>query len=137
MNRTDARRAPRIRRSAYCDQATPARRNARNDTGTPYKVGNYEIRKEIPEQIRILFNLAIYAGLRKGEILALEFSDVDFEANTVSITKAATVVKGEQICKKPKTKMSTRTVTIPPELTFRISELRKSREQLKADLGDF
>ena len=108
-----------------------------DDTGTPYKVGDYEIRKEIPEQIRILFNLAIYAGLRKGEILALEFSDVDFEANTVSITKAATAVKGEQICKKPKTKMSTRTVTIPPELTFRISELRKSREQLKADLGDF
>ena len=108
-----------------------------DDTGTPYKVGDYEIQKEIPEQIRILFNLAIYAGLRKGEILALEFSDIDFEASTVSITKAATVIKGEQICKKPKTKMSTRIVTIPPELTLRIQELKKSREQLKADLGDF
>ena len=108
-----------------------------DDTGIPYTVEAYEIHKEIPEQIRILFNLAIYAGLRKGEILALEFSDVDFEANTVSITKAATVVKGEQICKKPKTKMSTRTVAIPPDLTLRILDLKKSREQLKDSLGDF
>ena len=108
-----------------------------DDTGVPYVVGDYEIQKEIPEQVRILFNLAIYAGLRKGEILALEFSDIDFDANTISITKAATVVKGEQICKKPKTKMSTRTVTIPPELTLRISELKNSRERLKSDLGDF
>lgn len=108
-----------------------------DDTGIPYTVGDYEIHKELSEQIRILFNLAIYAGLRKGEILALEFSDIDFEANTVSITKAVAVVNGKQICKKPKTKMSTRTVTIPSELTLRILQLKKSREQLKADLGDF
>ena len=108
-----------------------------DDTGIPYTVGAYEIHKEIPEQIRILFNLAIYAGLRKGEILALEFSDIDYEADVVSITKAATVIKGKQVCKKPKTKMSTRTITIPHSLTLRISELRKSREHLKADLADF
>lgn len=33
--------------------------------------------------------------------------------------------------------MSTRTVTIPPELTLRILELKKFREPLKAELGDF
>lgn len=108
-----------------------------DDTGIPYTVGDYEIHKEIPEQIRILFNLAIYAGLRKGEILALKFSDIDFETDTVSITKSATVVKGKQICKKPKTKMSTRTITIPHNLTLRILALKESREQLQADLGDF
>ena len=55
----------------------------------------------------------------------------------VSITKVATVVKGKQLCKKPKTKMSTRTITIPHNLTLRILELKKSREQLKTDLADF
>ncbi len=68
-----------------------------DDTGIPYTVGDYEIQKEMSEQIRLLFNLAIYTGLRKGVILALEFSDIDFEKDTISITKAATVVKGEQI----------------------------------------
>ena len=108
-----------------------------DDTGIPYTVGDYEIHKEIPEQIRILFNLAIYTGLRKGEILALEFADVDFENDVVSITKAATVVNGAQVCKQPKTKMSVRTVTIPHDITLRILALKKSRELFKTDVGDF
>jgi integrase len=44
-----------------------------DDTGKPYVVGSYEMMKEVPEQIRVLFNLAIFAGLRKGEALALQW----------------------------------------------------------------
>lgn len=108
-----------------------------DDTGIPYMVGDYEIHKELPEQIRVLFQLAIYTGLRKGEILALEFSDVDSNADTISITKTATVVNGEQVCKQPKTKMSARTITIPHELTQRILALKRSREQFASAVGDF
>ena len=82
-----------------------------DDTGIPYTVSDYEIHKELSEQIRVLFHLAIHTGLRKGEILALEFSDIDFEVDTVNVTKAATIVKGKQVCKQPKTKMSVRTIT--------------------------
>lgn len=42
-----------------------------DDTGIPYTVGDYEIEKSIPEQIKVMFYLAIYTGLRKGELLAL------------------------------------------------------------------
>lgn len=108
-----------------------------DDTGIPYTVGDYELHKEIPEQIRILFNLAIYTGLRKGEILALKFSDVNPDLDIISISKAATVVNGVQICKQPKTKMSVRSITIPHSLTLRILALRKTREQFKADVGSF
>lgn len=62
---------------------------------------------------------------------------MDFENDIVSITKAATVVNGVQVCKQPKTKMSVRTVTIPHDMTLRILALRKTREQFKADVGDF
>ena len=51
--------------------------------------------KEVPEQIRVLFILAIYAGLRKGELLALEWSDIDFDADTVRVSKAVSVVAGQ------------------------------------------
>ena len=108
-----------------------------DDTGISYTVGDYEIHKELSEQIRVLFHLAIYTGLRKGEILALEFSDVDFDLDTINITKAATIVKGKQVCKQPKTRMSVRTITIPHDLTLRISALKKSREQFVASVGDF
>ena len=102
-----------------------------DDTGKPYSVGTYELQKEIPEQIRILFNLAIYGGFRKGELLALQFSDIDFENNTVRITKSVSVQDHEQICKAPKTKTSVRTVSIPGSLTQRIARLQEERTQQK------
>ncbi len=69
--------------------------NRTDDTGIEYAVGDYERTKEVPEQLRALFNLAIYAGLRKGELLALEWSDVDFENDTVTVSKAVSVVAGK------------------------------------------
>jgi len=108
-----------------------------DDTGKDYTVGDYERTKEIPEQLRVLFNLAIYAGLRKGELLALEWSDIDFQNDTVSITKAVSVVGGQQITKAPKTKNSRRTVTIPHFLTQRLRALRTDRLKYRLSLGDY
>lgn len=108
-----------------------------DDTGKEYTVGDYESTKEIPEQIRVLFVLAIYAGLRKGELLALEWSDIDFQADTISVTKAVSVVAGQQITKAPKTKNSYRTVSIPHFLTQRLRELKTARTKYRLSLGDY
>lgn len=75
-----------------------------DDTGIQYQVGDYTLTRTMPEQLRVLFNLAVFSGLRKGEMLALQWSDIDFENSTVSVTKAAAVVDGKQVCKAPKTK---------------------------------
>ena len=108
-----------------------------DDTGMEYTVGDYESTREIPEQIRVLFNLAIYAGLRKGELLALEWSDIDFENDTVTVSKAVSVVAGEQITKEPKTKTSRRKVSIPCFLTQRIKALRHERLRYRLSIGDY
>ena len=65
-----------------------------DDTGIPYTVGDYKIEKTIPEQIRVLFNLAVYTGLRKSELLALTWSDIDFDRDLLQVSKAVTVVDG-------------------------------------------
>lgn len=109
----------------------------KDDTGKEYTVGDYESTKDIPEQIRVLFILAIYGGLRKGELLALEWSDIDFKADTVSITKAVSVVAGQQITKAPKTKTSRRIVAIPHFLTQRLQKLRTERIKYRLSLGDY
>lgn len=109
----------------------------KDDTGKEYTVGDYESTKDIPEQIRVLFILAIYGGLRKGELLALEWSDIDFKADTVSITKAVSVVAGQQITKAPKTKTSRRIVAIPHFLTQRLQKLRTERVKYRLSLGDY
>lgn len=108
-----------------------------DDTGIDYTVGDYERTKEIPEQIRVLFNLAIYAGLRKGELLALEWSDIDFENDTVTVSKACSVVAGQQITKEPKTKTSRRTVAIPQFLTQRIKAMKHERLKYRLSVGDY
>lgn len=108
-----------------------------DDTGKDYTVGDYERTKEIPEQIRVLFNLAIYGGLRKGELLALEWSDINFDNDTVTVSKAVSVVAGHQITKEPKTKTARRTVSIPHFLTQRIKALKIERLKYRLSLGDY
>lgn len=105
-----------------------------DDTGKEYRVGDYRIQREVPEQIRVLLRLAVYSGLRKGEILALQWPDIDFERNTVSVTKSVSRVKGKTIIKPPKTRGSVRKVTIPQFLTDELSHLRESQEQMRVDL---
>lgn len=108
-----------------------------DDTGKNYTVSDYTRTKEIPEQLRVLFNLAIYGGLRKGELLALEWSDIDFNNDTVTISKAVSVVAGQQVTKEPKTKTSRRTVSIPHFLTQRIKALKVDRVKYRLSLGDY
>lgn len=108
-----------------------------DDTGLPYTVGDYTITKYIPEQVRVLFILAIYSGLRKGELLALQWSDIDFEGDLIQVSKAVTLVAGVQVCKAPKTKTSCRTVSIPHFLTERLAALKQAQDQFRAEVGDY
>ncbi len=108
-----------------------------DDTGIPYSVGDYTTTKYIPEQVRILFILAIYTGLRKGELLALQWSDINFEQNTVQVTKAITLVNGKPVCKAPKTKSSHRAVSIPVYLTKRLMHLKQSQDEFRTQVGDY
>ena len=62
--------------------------------------------------------LIIFAGLtglRKGELFALDTSDVDDDK--VIVSKSLSSFGGEQVITKPKTSRSVRTVTIPNEVS--------------------
>ena len=108
-----------------------------DDTGLPYTVGDYEITKVIPEQIKLLFYLAIYTGLRKGELLALTWDDIQFPCDMIQVSKSVTIVKGKQVCKAPKTKTSNRTVSIPHFLTERLAQLQQAQLEFQSQVGDY
>ena len=108
-----------------------------DDTGKEYVVGEYESERELPEQMKVLFNLAIYGGLRKGELLALVWSDINFDNSSISITKSTAVVDGKQIIKEPKTKNSRRVVSIPWSLTQRIKSMKIDRTRYRLSVGDY
>ena len=59
------------------------------------------------------FELLYWCGIRLGELRALTPADIDFETNTLSITKSYQRIKGEDVITKPKTKKSIRKVVMP------------------------
>ena len=50
-----------------------------DDTGIGYHVNEYSQIKELPTQYKVFFNMALFCGMRRGELIALEWSDFDFE----------------------------------------------------------
>ncbi len=60
-----------------------------------------------------MFYLELTSGLRRGELVALLWSDVDVENRTISVTKSATRLKGEVKVTSPKTKNSIRKIILP------------------------
>lgn len=61
-----------------------------------------------------VFYLELVSGLRKGELVALLWSDLDIENQTISVSKQATRNEnGNIIITRPKTETSVRLVSIP------------------------
>lgn len=70
--------------------------------------------------------LGLYLGLRAGEIVALEWSDIDFQNERVSVTKSYDRKMG-RINNHTKTKTDLK-LPIPPELMLKLRQQYKTRE---------
>ena len=65
-----------------------------------------------------IFNFLYFTGCRIGEVMALNWHDIDFNKKTVSITKSLTAKVGNNsyIITSPKTNNSVRKIDIPDDL---------------------
>ena len=81
--------------------------------------------------------IAIMTGMRKGEILALQWKDIDFEENIISVTKSVCHDGDKPIIKSPKTAAGTRTVPLLAPLRERLLAVggRKSNDYVISDDG--
>ena len=68
------------------------------------------------------FEMLYWCGMRSGELLALTPADIDFEKQTVTISKTFHRSKGRDIITSPKTKKSNRTIKMP---TFLCEEMQE------------
>ena len=68
------------------------------------------------------FKLLFWTGMRIGEMLALNFEDVNLEERVISITKNLVRVKGEDKIPPSKTPKGVREITIPPFLAEDLRE---------------
>ena len=112
------------------DRAVKERLIVRNpaDDCIPPKIPKHEMRILLPEQIKSyltaadqrgvlpMFYLELISGLRKGELVALQWSDLDIENKTISVSKqAGRNSAGEPDITRPKTENSIRKISIPQD----------------------
>ncbi|MCM1299198.1 MAG: site-specific integrase [Firmicutes bacterium] len=80
------------------------------------------------EEYYELFLLELGTGMRRGEILALKWSDLNFKTGELRIERQLNVIKGESIISESKTKSSIRTAILPTALLKILSEYKKNVE---------
>lgn len=68
------------------------------------------------------FEMLYFLGIREGELLALEASDIDFDKKEVSITKTYHRLNRKDIITSPKTRRSNRKVSMPDFLCDEMKE---------------
>lgn len=69
-----------------------------------------------------MFDLLFYTGVRRGELLALTLSDIDFNNKLLHINKTIGYARGGCVVTPPKTTASIRDITLPG---FLIDELKE------------
>ena len=77
-------------------------------------------------EMELVIDMELCLGVRRGELLGLEWGDIDWEHNQVKIIRNRVVVDGKSVVKEPKTATSVRTLDVPLPL---MQKLRKHKMQ--------
>lgn len=72
-------------------------------------------------------------GLRRGEVLGLKWSDIDWEAGSVTVRQNRVYVAGADVLGTPKSKASRRTLIVDGEVMDALMCQRAAQEQTDAD----
>ena len=83
-------------------------------------------------------------GMRRGELIALTWDDIDFEHATVSVNKTSVYVKDyydkndswKHIINSPKTKSSKRIIPLLPDIVAMLEKVKEQQEKNKIIQGE-
>lgn len=82
-----------------------------------------------------LYYLAVATGCRRGELVALRWSDVDWQRPAITINRTAEEVGGRVIWTEPKTARSRRTIPLPGEAAAVLRSHLVQQEEQRRQLG--
>ena len=113
-----------------CDAVDPPRVPKRPmKTFTPEQAFRF-LKEAEQDRLSAMYVLAISAGLRMGELLAIQWQDIDFDAGTLSVQRGLVEVNGRQLIQEPKTAKGRRMVDLP---RFAVDALLEHRKRTLAE----
>ena len=97
----------------------------------------FDLVEEAPIKYHTFFVLAVYSGFRRGEMMGLEWKDVDFGSNIISVRRTSNYTKGKgNYTDTTKTHSSQRTLKFPEAVMNLLKELKADQEKQAQLLGD-
>ncbi|MEZ3438056.1 MAG: site-specific integrase [Oscillospiraceae bacterium] len=94
-----------------------------------------ECLKQEDLQFQVLIQLAIITGARRGELVALKFSDIDYDTGLLTIERAAVKVPNKPVEIKSPKDYETRSVTIDKSCLELIRKLKEEKDREEKELG--
>ncbi len=87
-----------------------------------------------------LFYTSLFTGMRRAELLALRWSDIDLELCQISVNRSMQYIQaaapGNRISfKEPKTTKSKRSIALSPSTTITLREHQAKQNELRESLG--
>lgn len=86
---------------------------------------------------KTIMYLLIFSGIRRGELLGLEWNDIDFDNKVIHIRRTSQYVQHMGIItKSPKNDTSFRTIKLSEMMFDQLREYQQYWQKLRKDLGD-
>ena len=97
----------------------------------------FDLVETAPLKYRAFFVLAVYSGFRRGEMLGLEWKDVDWENNVISVRRTSNYTKANgYYTDTTKTKSSQRSLKFPDLVIDLLWDLKKDQERQAVLMGN-
>lgn len=87
------------------------------------------------DELAALWALAILTGMRRGELLALRWADIDFERATLSVRRTLTPGGDGITFGEPKSKAGRRSIALPASAIQALKKHRARQAELRLQLG--
>lgn len=90
-----------------------------------------------PLMFRLLVHLALNTGCRRGELMGLKWSDIDFTTGVLTVSRSNYKLSGDAEIKSKSTKTGrSRTLILPPYCLAMLRRYRAEQNQYRLSLGD-
>lgn len=110
-------------------------RKRKNKNGAFYDVKGYTEYKRLDFQFIVMYEILIFCGIRRGELVALDWDSFFYKEKYLDINKSTAIINKEMKDKSTKGH-STRQVPLPQFLVNDLRELKLRQREYMLSLGD-